>query len=106
MRHHPTMRRGMTFLEIVVATAMMGVVSAAIFGVFGFITGEQWREQRRLDATEVANRLILQYLDNPTGLPDPHKTLDYGGSADAPNKYRWQYSEDQIQLVEVAPDQR
>lgn len=97
-------RRGMTFLEIVVATAMMGVVSAAIFGVFGFLTNEQWREQRKLDATEVANRLVLQYLDNPTGMPDSRKTLEYPlGSG---NKYRWEYSEDQVRLDEVAPEQR
>ena len=36
----------MTFLEVVVATAMFGVVAAAIVGVFSFTVGTQLREQR------------------------------------------------------------
>lgn len=98
-------RRGMTFLEVVIATAMLGLVASAAFGVFNFITSAQWREQRRLGATEVANRLIMQYLDNPTGMPDPSRTVDYGPE-EAMSKYRWEYSEDPVVLVEAAPENR
>jgi len=100
-----SVRPGMTFLEVVVASAMLGVVSAAMFGVFSFVTSSQWREQRRLGATEVANRLVLQYLDSPTEMPDPSKTVDYG-PAEAMSKYRWEYTEDTVALIEAAPDQR
>lgn len=104
-QRRPIVRRGMTFLEIVVASAMLGVVAAAMFGVFSFVTASQWREQRRLAATEVANRLILQYLDNPTDMPDAGKTLDYG-PPEAMSRYRWEYKEENVALVEAAPEQR
>lgn len=91
----------MTFLEIVAATALLGVVAAAVFGVFSFVVGSQSRDQTRLGAAEVANRLMLAYLDDPTHMPDSHKTVAYG-----PLQYRWTYVEQPLTLTEVNQDQR
>jgi type II secretory pathway pseudopilin PulG len=98
-------RAGMTFLEVVAAFALLGVVTAAIFGVFGFVSGTQLRQQRMLGCAEVANRLMLQYLDEPTGMPDTHKPVEYGPQG-APARFRWDYSEDPVQITEVLADQR
>jgi len=98
-------RAGMTFLEVIVAFALLGVVTAAIFGVFGFVSGTQLRQQRMLACAEVANRLMLQYLDEPTGMPDTHKPVEYGPQG-APARFRWDYAEDQVQIIEVMADQR
>src|SRR5215831_14815037 len=97
--------RGMTFLEVVVATALLAVVSAAMFGMFGFATGMQLRGQRMLACAEVANRLMLQYLDEPTKMPLTPKTVVYG-PPEAPATFRWEYREEPIQLIEANPDGR
>jgi hypothetical protein len=91
----------MTFLEVVVASALLGVVSAAVFSVFGFVGSSQSRDYQRLAAMEVANRLMLAYLDDPVHMPDSSKTVDYGGQS-----FRWAYVEEQVALNEVAADQR
>lgn len=95
----------MTFLEVIVALALFGVVASAVVGVFSFAVGAQLREQRTLACGEVANRLILAYLDDRTTMPDPSRTLEYG-SPDTPLKFRWEYREDPVTLVEVGNDSR
>lgn len=98
-------RRGMTFLEVVVATAMFGVVAASIVGVFSFAVGTQVRQQRLLACAEVANRLIISYMDDSTSLPDPNKTVEFGPKDNA-LKFRWEYREDPLVLVESNSDKR
>jgi type II secretory pathway pseudopilin PulG len=100
-RHHA----GMTFMEVVVGVALLSVVTAALFGLFSFITGMQLRQQQTLACAEVANRLILQYLDEPTKMPDEHKPIEYG-PAGKPARFRYEYKEEPIQLIEVLPEQR
>src|SRR5207248_8622364 len=92
-------------LEVVFATAMLAIVAGALFGVFDFAMASEAREQHRLGAAELANRLVLNYLDNPSGMPDPHKLIEYGPS-EAPSKYRWEYVEEPVRVVEAAGDQR
>lgn len=94
-------RRGLTFLECVAAVALLGIVTASIFGVFSFLAGNQARQQQLLGANELASRLVLMYLDDPLGMPRPDSTLDYG-----PYKYRWEYREQPIGVVEAVPDAR
>ena len=98
-------RRGMTFIEIVVAVALLGVISAAMFGVTSFAAGMQLRQQRQLACAEVANRLMLQYLDEPTKMPMAPKTTDYG-PPENPARFRWEYREEPIQLIEANADAR
>jgi type II secretory pathway pseudopilin PulG len=93
----------MTFLEVVAAVAMLGIVSAAMFGVFGFVTGTSLRQQRLLGCAEVANRLMLTYLDDPTKMPDSAKPVDYGPET-APSRFRWEYKEEPINIIEAIPE--
>jgi hypothetical protein len=98
--HH---HRGLTFIEIVVAFALLGVVSGALFGVTGFATGMQLREQRRLACAEVANRMMLQYLDDATAMAEMPKVTAYGPDGN-PSKFRWEYREEPIQLIKANAD--
>jgi prepilin-type N-terminal cleavage/methylation domain-containing protein len=98
-------RPGLTFIEIVVAVALLGVVSAAMFGVTSFAAGMQLRQQRMLACTEVANRLMLQYLDEPTKMPEAPKVAEYG-PVQTPSHFRWEYREEPIELIEANADAR
>lgn len=91
----------MTFLECVAATALLGLAAASIFSVFGFVVSSQTRQQQRLAAAELANRLVLMYLDDPISMPEPTKTLDYG-----PSLYRFEFVERPLTLTEAVPDGR
>jgi len=98
-------RRGMSFLEIIFATALFGIVAASILGVFSFTINAMSREQRQLACAEVAHRLIMAYMDDKTAMPDTSKTIEYG-PAESPLKFRWEYREDMIALVEPKEDRR
>lgn len=60
-------------LEVVLSAVMLSLISAAIVAAIGFVTGAQARRAVRLEAYEIANRLILQYLDDPLAMPDDQK---------------------------------
>lgn len=62
-------RRGLTFLEIVVSVATLSLVASVIVGTISFFKSATMLERHRLNATEVANRVILNKLDDPTWRP-------------------------------------
>lgn len=97
--------RGMTFLEVVFATALFAIVASSILGVFSFTVSAANREQKLLACAEVANRLIMAYMDDPATLPDPGKTVEYGPK-ESPLTFRWDYQEDPVALVEPRGDAR
>ncbi|MFM9997052.1 MAG: hypothetical protein ACKVU4_14785 [Phycisphaerales bacterium] len=94
-------RRGLTFLECVAATALLGLAAASAFSVLEFVAGNQARQQQKLAAAELANRLVLMYLDDGLGMPDPGSLLEYG-----PHKYRWEFAEQPVVLTEARPEGR
>lgn len=94
-------RRALTFLEVVAAVALLGVVAASMLGLLGFISGGQSRQAQQLAAAELANRLILMYLDDPTAMPAGREPIRYG-----PAQFRWEYQEDPITLTEAKPEGR
>jgi prepilin-type N-terminal cleavage/methylation domain-containing protein len=98
-------RRGMTFIEVVCASAIVGIVAAAVFSAFSFVSLTQVRETRNLACMEVANRLMLSYLDNPSGLGEGQRVVEYG-PPEAAAKFRYDLSEQPVKLVEVAADRR
>lgn len=100
-RARPTTRRGLTFLECVAATALLGLAGASLLSVVSVAAGAQARAQQRLAAAELANRLVLMYLDDPLGMPKPGSLLEYG-----PNAYRWEYAEQPATLTEAMPEGR
>jgi hypothetical protein len=54
------------------------------------IVGMESNGRKRLDAYEVANRLMLQYLDDSKSMPDKNLPLEYGD-----RKFYWELDETQ-----------
>jgi len=71
---HPA---GMTMLEVVLSTVLLSLVSAAIIAAVAFVTGSENRRAVRLEAYEVANRLLLQYADDPSNEIFTQESLPY-----------------------------
>ena len=61
--------RGLTFLEIVVSIATLTLVAGVVVGTISFFKNATMLERHRLNATEVANRVILTKLDQPKWRP-------------------------------------
>lgn len=91
----PACARGASFVEVVVAVLVLGLATAAMGSAFTFIHGMQERQTARLAAAELANRLILQYLDDRRMLmPQRNRPIDYGG-----REYRWAIRVAEVTLV-------
>ncbi len=67
----------MTLLEVVLAIAALGLVAASATTTLSFLYGSQVREQRRLGARELAHRLVLIRLDDPSDLPGASEKIPY-----------------------------
>ncbi len=91
-------RKGMSFLEVVVALAILGMVAATSFAAITAITSQVRASRSRLAATELANRLILQYMDDPTRMPQSSLPIEYAG-----NRYRWTLREGSVTLNPAIP---
>jgi hypothetical protein len=76
-------------LEVVLAVVMLGLVAASLTGAISAIEMMSARNKRMLAAYEVANRLVLTYLDDPQKLPSSTKPLEYG-----PYRFMWSVSVD------------
>ncbi len=91
----------MTLLEVVFATATLAMIVSVLFGAIGFMLGRQRVEQQTLGAAEVANRLMLQYLDDFTSMPDPSLPIAYGKE-----RYRWEQLPNRSIRIEPAEPAR
>ncbi len=71
-------RRGLTFLEVVIAIAMLSVFATLALGSIGYLAVNAERNKHRLQATELAHRVIVQYLDDREKAPDPDQSIWQG----------------------------
>lgn len=95
-------RRGMSFLEVVLALAILAMIAATSLAAISAITGQARAARHKLAATELANRLILQYMDDPTRMPRAELPIEY-----ARERYRWSLREGSVSMVPVvAPEER
>ncbi len=76
--------RGVSFLEVVFATFILALTVATMAAAVNAITTQQARSQQLLACAELANRLIIQYMDDEGSLPPEGLTVPYGQS-----EYRW-----------------
>lgn len=77
--------RGAALLEVVLAVLILGLVTSSISGALAFVYKRERQETLRLAANEIANRLILQYLDDETVIDRMKgRPLDYGV-----NRFAW-----------------
>ena len=70
--------RGMTLLEVLLAVLMLCLASAVVMGAISSLTSIEARGRRRLAAYEVANRLMLQRLDDEKAMPPQSVPIAYG----------------------------
>lgn len=91
-------RRGMTFMEVTLAVALLALLSSTVFGAFSYLTGRQRLEQQKLGAAEVANRLMLQHLDDPDSMPEAGLPVEHG-----PDRYRWDQVQTPVKIKPAAP---
>lgn len=89
--HRPdrSARSGLTFLETVFATLILGLVAMTSLGAVSWVARMQRREARDIAAAELASRMMIMYLDE---MDIPTKE---GPLLDWPNgdRYRWQMSD-------------
>lgn len=71
------MRRGMTFIEVALAVALLSGIAGVIATAYDGINRLGALEQQKLYAVEVAHRLILNYLLDPKSLPDEGERIPY-----------------------------
>lgn len=84
-------RRGFTLLEVVLAVLILGGSAAIIAGGVGAIERSSVRDKVRLEAAEVAHRIILNYLKDPGTLPDNSLPIEQGSGL-----YRYLLSEEML----------
>jgi len=88
----------MTFIEVTLAVALLALLSSTVFGAFSYLMGRQRLEQQKLGAAEVANRLMLQFLDDPDSLPAAGLAVEHG-----PDRYRWDQVQTPVKIKPVEP---
>jgi type II secretory pathway pseudopilin PulG len=86
-------------LEVVFALALLGLVVMAVMGVVSYVHGSQVREQRTLAAAELANRMILMYIDDPNSPWNEGETLAWPTG----EQYRWELVRSQVKVDSAVP---
>lgn len=89
-------RRGSTLLEVLLASVILGLVAVSITSAITFVARTDLMQQRRLGAYELANRLLLQYLDDRKQLPSQAVPYDDGRFL-----YRWELVEESLKYEQL-----
>jgi len=73
-------RRGMTFIEVVVSVGLLAGLASIVLGAVALIENASLRDRYRLDAMEVAHRVVLQMVDDPRWLDGAVKRVEQNGT--------------------------
>ncbi|MBL8765189.1 MAG: hypothetical protein JNM07_13065 [Phycisphaerae bacterium] len=90
--------RGVTLIEVVLAAALLGTLAVTVGALLAHMQGARTREDQRLGAYELANRKVLEYLDDRKAVGDDNLPQEYDRW-----RYRWSISEEPVELVARAP---
>lgn len=93
--------KGFTLLETVLAVTLVSMVAASIAMTYSSIQRQRVIEQQRLGAAELANRLILQYLDDRSAMPSQLQPIEYDA-----DRYRWSLDTAQIAFTPAVQPER
>jgi type II secretory pathway pseudopilin PulG len=77
-------RRGISLIEVVMASTLLAVIASAVVASVSTVVAADSRNEQKLEALELGNRILLQYLDNKDALPDQSTQLTQGRGV-----YRW-----------------
>ncbi|MBS0197206.1 MAG: type II secretion system protein [Planctomycetes bacterium] len=89
-----SLRRGMTFLEVILSIVLLTMVTGMIMTAINGVISNQTRQHQRLAAAEVANRLMLQYIDDPESMPARNAPVKHGRDL-----FRWEVVEKGVTLT-------
>lgn len=93
-------RPGVTFLEAVFATLLLGMIAATLSGVSAALRRGDERERQMLGAAEMASRLIIIQNDDPTMMPQPGLPVWYGPEGSSEGFfYRWSLNERAVRVA-------
>ncbi len=70
----------MTFIEVVAAMALIGVIASMIAGTIAFSRNASGIMHRRAEAAEAAHRIIIQHLEDPGVLDKGPRRVDLNGT--------------------------
>jgi hypothetical protein len=87
----------------VLAAALLGIVAAGVMGALSYAWNLEIRGRQRLAAAEVANRVLISYLDDSTSIR-PGKlppTIGYRGE-----QYRWREERKRVSIIDANPNGR
>jgi len=87
-------RRGATLIEAVLATVLLGMVAATLASAVSYMTASQRRMQQRLGAAELANRLMLMYMDDQDAMPSKSLPIEYDM-----DMFRWTMQVDPVKFT-------
>jgi type II secretory pathway pseudopilin PulG len=91
-------RRGSIILEAILATVLLGMIGATLAAAASFMTMSQRRSEQRLAAAELANRLMLQYIDNQDAMPSDSLPVEYNADL-----FRWTMDVQPVRIEMVNP---
>jgi prepilin-type N-terminal cleavage/methylation domain-containing protein len=81
--------RGLTIIEVVVATAMLAISASMIVGALSFSGSIAARNRQKLNAAEVAHRIIITHIRDRRELVGQPKRVEFDGTF-----YRFDIDED------------
>ena len=86
-------RRGISLVEVVMASMLLAIIASAVVGGITTVVAADSRNQQKLEALELANRLLLQYLDDKDAMPSQETHISQGRGV-----YRWVLRQSPVQL--------
>lgn len=93
-RRRRARERGITILEVVFAVSLLAMTTATLLSANSYVLKSQGREAQRLGAAELANRLLLQYIDDKNSLPSDALPIEYHRW-----RYRWRMEERRVSIA-------
>ncbi|MBX3358182.1 MAG: hypothetical protein KF745_07120 [Phycisphaeraceae bacterium] len=85
--------RAFSLLEVTLAIALLAFVAIAMTGTVTLISRLRADDRQRAGGYELANRLIVMYLDDDTSINSLGKTVEYLGF-----RYKWELDEDTVTM--------
>ena len=85
--------RGVTLLESVCGVVLVGMIAATVAAVSSSVTRSVARQQDMLAAAELANRLMIIYVDDSDDMPSETAPVAYGE-----RRFRWSLEKRSIKI--------
>lgn len=92
-RPHQRARRGSTLIEVVCASLILAIAITMIVGAITAVTSADLRARQQLEGLELANRLLLQFLDDKEKMPSQSTHINQGMGT-----YRFKLTETPVKL--------